>query len=93
MSYTIRYNSELNKKYPNKRKHKQLNLKYIIILIFVCISAYVSAQKGWLKYLLPGNPDVTSAALSQLIEGIGEGRPVQEAVYGFCEDIITGGLH
>ena len=93
MSYTIQYNPELKKKYPKKIKYNQLSSKNVLILIVIFVSAYIFAHNGWLNFLLPGDTAVTSAALSQLIEGVGEGRPIKEAVYSFCEEVIIGGIN
>ena len=89
MSYIIQYNPDLNKKYPKQRIHKQLPTKQLVIFFVICVVAYMFAHYGWYKFLLPGDVDVTAAALSALIDRIGEGASVKEAVYSFCEDIIT----
>ena len=92
MSYSIQYNPELRKKYPKPKFHSQISYKRIIFLILLFVSVYIFAQNGWLKYLLPGDPDVTSAAISNLVVNVGEGSSIKEAVYSFCEEIITGDI-
>ena len=91
MSYCIEYNSELRKKYPDVKKRRQMPIKKTIIVLVLFVSAYIFTQSGWVRYLLPGNPDETVSAFSTLVERVGDGDPVREAVYGFCEEIITGG--
>lgn len=91
MSYNIRYNPDQNKKYPKSQKYKPIFVKQLAIAGLLIVFVYVSASKGWYKILLPGNPDVTASALSSFVEKIGEGKPVKEAVYSFCEEIIDSG--
>lgn len=91
MSYCIKYNPELNKKYPDFKKQRNIPIKKILIIMILFVSAYIFAQSGWVHYLLPGDPDETASAFSTLVERVGDGDPVREAVYGFCEEIITGG--
>ena len=91
MSYSIRYNPDLNKKYPKSKNYKPISVKRLAVIGLLIVFAYVSASKGWYKILLPGNPDVTASALSSFVEKIGEGKPIKEAVYSFCEEIIDSG--
>ena len=91
MSYSIRYNPDLNKKYPKPKNNKPISVKRLAVISVLIVFAYVFASKGWYKILLPGNPDVTASALSSFVEKIGEGKPVIEAVYSFCEEIIDSG--
>ncbi len=42
--------------------------------------------------LLPGDEDVTAAALEEMVENIRAGEPVGEAVEAFCREILAGGL-
>ena len=92
MSYRIQYNPELNRKYSKQKNSTHIPSRHIIILVVMFISAYIFAHNGWFKYLLPGDPDVTSSALETLVERVEDGNPVKDAVYCFCEDIITGSI-
>ena len=89
MSYNIQYNSDMNKKYPKNRLRKQLPIKKIVIVSAICVVAYIFTHNGWYKFLLPGDPDVTASALSSLVDNVSDGVSVKNAVYAFCEDIIT----
>ena len=91
MSYSIHYNPELNKKYPEQKNHRQIPVKKIIIPVAIFVSAYIMIQTGWIRFLLPGNPDVTASALTALTERVSNGEPIKDAVYCFCEEIINGG--
>jgi hypothetical protein len=41
--------------------------------------------------ILPGDPDVTTAALQTLVSELGDGQGFGEAMTAFCKEIITGG--
>ena len=91
MSYSVHYNQEFNRKYPKQENQRQIPIRKIIILAIIFVSFYIMAQTGWYKYLLPGNPEVTSSALTTLTERVGNGESIKDAVYCFCEEIINGG--
>lgn len=91
MSYIIQYNPELTRKYPKPKKHMNIPIKPIILMVIIAISACIFAYNRWFQIFLPGNPDVTVSAFSTLVEKVVEGIPVKNAVYEFCEEIITDG--
>lgn len=91
MSYCIEYNPELNRKYPSIKRIRRKPPMKILILLAVFVSTYILVQSGYIKYLLPGNPDVTISAFSALVEQVGDGEPVKDAFIEFCEEIIANG--
>ncbi len=93
MSYCIEYNPELKRKYPKIKKQKSVPTKKIVFLLAFCIVSYLLIQSKAYRYLLPGDPDVTISAFSAMVERVGEGAPVKDAVRSFCEDIIMNGIH
>ena len=42
------------------------------------------------ELILPGDADVTAAALQNLVSELGEGQEFGEAVTAFCQEIIAG---
>ncbi|MBQ7340855.1 MAG: hypothetical protein IJW41_01635 [Oscillospiraceae bacterium] len=42
---------------------------------------------GW-KWLLPGDPDKTQAALATLTEDIRAGESLGQAITAFCQEIV-----
>jgi hypothetical protein len=44
------------------------------------------------KHLLPGDPEITEAALGQLIGDIQNGERFSEAITTFCREIIDSAL-
>lgn len=89
MSYYVEYNPESKRKYPIKRSYKRKFPKKVVGILIICVCIYAMIQCGFHRYLLPGDPDVTVAALSTLVQQMGEGEPVKDAILTFCEEVIT----
>lgn len=89
MSYCVEYNPELKNRYPiYERQRIKLPIRALFWSIAVIAMMYMVASGGLLQYLIPGDPDVTTAAFSTLVDEIGEGEPVREAFVEFCKEII-----
>lgn len=91
MSYHVEYNPELGKRYPSVPKQRRKPSVAVILLLAVVIAAYAFFQNGLIRYLIPGDPEVTTAAFSTLVERIEEGESVRESLAGFCQEIILRG--
>ncbi len=91
MSYHVEYNPELGKRYPSIPKQRRKPAAAIMLLLAVVIASYAFFQNGLIRYLIPGDPEVTTAAFSTLVERIGEGDSVRESLVGFCQEIILSG--
>lgn len=88
MSYSIDYNPELHKNYPMKRK--KMILKPLGITICLLSAVYMIYSFGLINFLIPGDPDVTVSAFSEMVDGVQNGQPVSDAVYMFCKCVIAG---
>ena len=89
MSYCVEYNPELRKDYPMRTKQKrQLPIK-LILSISLIAAVYILASCGIFRHLIPGDPDKTTAAFSVMVEEIGEGERLKDAVVTFCREVIT----
>jgi len=91
VGYRIVYESAFVKKTKICRvtSHKQ----YIIIGSLLLLMLFGMCWLGWNKtniqrYLLPGDPDITGAAIEELIEKIRSGTSVSDAVSAFCNEIV-----
>ena len=87
MSYQIQYESAKNDKYPMRLNRKRPGL-LMYTAIAVIIGLIMSVPKLH-EYLIPGDPDVTSAAFSQLVSDMQSGESFGDAVTAFCREIIT----
>ena len=92
MSYFLEYNPELRNQYPPvRRKKTNIPVKYLLYALGAAVIGYVLIGIGWVQYLIPGDPQVTSEALEQLLQQIGTGESVGVAVQTFFTSVITGG--
>ena len=92
MSYCVEYNPELKNRYPELKKPRmKLPVGALFCSVAVIAALYVIGTSGALRYLIPGDPDVTTAALETLVNEIGAGESVREAFVDFCKEIIFSG--
>ena len=74
--------------YPGRRKKRRFSYWIFLILAFVVLLA---VPKDDLEYwLLPGNPEVTAQALSELVKTLRQGTNAGQAVAAFCGRILRG---
>ena len=63
----------------------------LILLSVILVGIYLIDVSGIrFDWLLPGDPDVTAAALEGLREDLAVGEPFVEAVTTFCWEIVNG---
>lgn len=91
MGYQIVYNPEDNHKYPTHIRKKR-KVKMIPLILFASILVLGSRQiRGKLEqWLIPGDPQVTKAAFSLMMEDLRDGESFGDAVTAFCNEIIAG---
>ena len=82
MGYRIAYSVETTRKFPIRTGRR---IPYIWIATAAIMIGLLAG--GW-KWLLPGDPEVTHAALAGLAEDIREGEPLGRAVTAFCQEIV-----
>ena len=90
VGYSVQYQSVGHKKYPIKAKGR-LDKRVIICAIgvlFAFILCISNVRQFAAKLLMPGDPDITQAALSHLVEDIREGERITDAFTDFCSFII-----
>lgn len=74
--------------YPGRQKKRRFPYWIFLILAFVVLLA---VPKDDLEYwLLPGNPEVTAQALSELVKTLRQGTNAGQAVAAFCGSILRG---
>ena len=92
MSYIVSYEPELARRYPSeKNQHKKLPVKKILLLLMICGSAYAFVSFNLARYLIPGDPEVTTEAFSNMMCDIKDGETVGSAITAFVEDVLAGG--
>ena len=92
MSYYIAYDPQENDRYPQKlKRQRKIPVKWVLSATFLLIAGYIILNGNVLDYILPGDPEVTVAAFSQMVEQVKTGQTVREALVAFVEQIITQG--
>jgi len=89
MGYKIAYSPEDNRKYPMHKLHP-FPRKWIVptVAATALIIAALSNSDAIGKLLLPGDPDVTQAAITTMVEDVKTGTSLPDAITAFCREII-----
>lgn len=88
MSYYVEYNPELRKRYPAAKKTRKKRLQIFVVLLAIIAMIYTITGGGLLRYMIPGDPDITIGAMRSIVEQVDEGVAVRDAFAGFCREII-----
>lgn len=92
MGYSIQYGKEMIKiQHPSKMSYKSKFLVTClliscIIIVFLSLTGGIDCMK---QYILPGDADVTKAALNTLVSNLKNGEPIDGAVTAFCQEIYA----
>ena len=89
MSYRVDYDPESKKRYPTIIKYRRkLPVRAILLSVTTVALCYGIISCGALRLLIPGDPAVTTAAFSGMIDDIGAGKSIRQALLSFCKEII-----
>lgn len=92
MGYQVLYESVGKMEKPKPEKHRISGVLAVVMICVLVIGA-VAVKAGalpWVKeYLIPGDPDVTAAALQDMVAGLQSGEPLGEAITAFCREIVA----
>lgn len=87
MSYQINYDPSRKRKFYTANNKRVPN--WLLVATGVAIAACIF-NKELKALLIPGDPQVTSAAFSALTDNIKEGDSLKDAVTAFCREVIDG---
>ena len=85
MGYRIKYDSARERKFLPIRRKKAPKWVIIGLILVAFLSIFGNRAKD---LLLPGDPEVTGAALSTLSEDLKDGKSFADAIHTFCTTII-----
>ena len=92
MSYSVAYSPETKDRYPTFQQTKRkFPVRPIVWCVALIAAAYIITSNGVLRYCIPGDPDVTVAAFSEMVAEIREGETVRDAFVDFCKQVIDSG--
>ena len=92
MGYRIEYNNI--GRHGTKKTNKRAACIAAVLVLSLVFGAIAIKSIGltWVKeVLLPGDPDVTAAALEALAEDLRNGESIADAVKAFCQEIVNHG--
>ena len=76
--------------YAPARKGKRTGKR---VFLFAAVAGLLGAvwvvKKAGIS-ILPGDPEVTAAALEHMVASVSQGEPVGEVFFAFCREIIDG---
>ena len=89
MGYRIEYEKIGKLPRPLRKNRAGIVATMVIILLVLCAITIKTIGLEWVQeVLLPGDPDITAAALEKMAADLKEGEGIVEAFKTFCEDII-----
>ena len=90
MVYRVQYTPQEAYRYPPiKSKRKKGRGKGWTLLLAVGIALWLLLS-GVPDFLIPGDPQVTRSAATEMISQMKTGTPVHDAVTVFCKQILDG---
>ena len=89
MGYCIEYNPESNKRFPIRNTNKKA-WPFVVVtcLLVIALLVYNVGQERIKTWLLPGDSQITEAALKNLVGELKDGEPISDAFTTFCQEII-----
>lgn len=74
--------------YPGKQQKKR---RFSAWLLLAAVPALLALPKQRIvQWLLPGDPEITARALSELVQTLRQGSSAGDAVAAFCRSIVRG---
>ncbi|MBE6926737.1 MAG: hypothetical protein E7461_07835 [Ruminococcaceae bacterium] len=90
MAYKIDYIPVGKCRYLQKHKVSRWMLPSVCTVSLLIVFFALTVRYGSTDWLLPGDPAVTKAALTELIENLKAGEQFSDAVTAFCREVIAG---
>ena len=89
MGYRIHYGENVIKEYiPESKNRSNIKLLWVLIVCCAFIFAFSRNKDTIINYLLPGNKEVTRAAISTFADDLRHGESLSDAAVAFCREII-----
>lgn len=89
MGYRIEYETVGRHKQSSKKNWTGMTAGILVLLLVFGAMTIKTVGLEWVQeVLLPGDPDVTAAALENMVEDLKDGNSFGEAVTAFCKEIM-----
>jgi hypothetical protein len=92
MGYQIEYRETIVRRntMPTIRKKGMLHLVWLLGGVALAVMIYTGFGDRIKTMLIPGDPEITIPAFSELVESVQEGIPFSDALTEFCLEIVNG---
>lgn len=93
MGYRIEYVPEakpFGKREPFGRKILPFTAAFLILFMALTVRFWPEGREKLEALLLPGDPQVTKHALTQMADNLKSGEAIGDAVITFCKEITNG---
>lgn len=87
MGYQIQYDSTIVKNVFDEKKSKNKRVYWLLLATLLIVGLFVFDGKDW---FIPGDPEVTKAAVQEFQEDLKEGKNIGQAFSAFCKEIVDG---
>lgn len=92
MGYRVSYDLVSAPKVRRNKKWTGIAAIAVICVLLICATVFKTAALPWIRdFLIPGDPDVTATALTELVNDLRDGVSFTDAVTTFCREIISNG--
>ena len=91
MGYRIQYGQTMTKeeiKEPVDTKRMKPLLAIILLICIVFFFIFLGGTETLRDCFIPGDPEITEAAVKMFIEDVREGESIGDAITAFCLEII-----
>lgn len=89
MAYMIQYQPEDDSRYPPvKRKADRRHIAMWMIGVVTVLICFLFGGEI-LDFLIPGDPEITKAAVAGIVEDLRNGMPITDVIDSFCGEILN----
>ena len=91
MAYTIQYGAPARAEAAWIKGQKKRSKRYIALglVIALILSIFLlGSEESVQRFLIPGDPEITKAAVTQFTQNIQQGDNFKQAITTFCREII-----
>ena len=91
MGYQIQYGQTIVKTFVSERKKFRISRKgtgVLIIVLVILLVIALGSREAVQDFLIPGNSQVTRAAVSKMVSDLKEGEPLSACFEAFCREIV-----
>ncbi len=93
MGYQIQYGQAMVKTHVPERKKFKISgkgVKIVFAVLVILLAIAFGSREAVQDFFLPGNSQVTRAAMSKMVTDLKDGESLASAFEAFCLEIVDG---